>query len=425
MKKIYQHYITYTEEQLKDIWSNAVFVFDSSALLNVYKYGSQLAQKYMAVLSDLKTNGKLFMPYQVGYEFHENNHNVIHEYMQSYETIIGSLKKATEIFSRFRYHPTLPMSDIKSAIDSAIDEQIERINQISKSHPKEQGIKDITESIYTIFDNVVGEQYNEEKLKQIYKEGKERYAKLVPPGYKDDKKGEPKCYGDLIVWNQLMDHAKQSKKNIIFITDDAKDDWWLKRDGRTIMPRIELRKEFLDKTQGMYFHMYSPQNFLEYYQRNNSSAVNIEKSSLQIVGQISIDGVLNENNLDDNINLLADLDIKAKLADIADRLNNITSSEFFHNDLELYEMNLDGLRSQYNVFSSLVEFDNQRFDIITIQCLIEELIFCRNKINQLFEISASAEILDRDMNGLLHTTMFNIDTLVPILSNRVNQKDMM
>jgi hypothetical protein len=67
-------------------------------------------------------------------------------------------------------------------------------------------------------------------LNEIKKEGKERYGRRMPPGFKDDKKPEDKKYGDLILWYQIIDEAKKSKKPIVLISGDVKDDWWLEKD---------------------------------------------------------------------------------------------------------------------------------------------------------------------------------------------------
>ncbi|WP_204277464.1 PIN-like domain-containing protein, partial [Escherichia coli] len=65
-------------------------------------------------------------------------------------------------------------------------------------------------------------------LAVLKKEGEDRYAKKIPPGYKDAKKdaGEFDKYGDLIIWKDMIGKAKADKRPILFISDDAKEDWW-------------------------------------------------------------------------------------------------------------------------------------------------------------------------------------------------------
>lgn len=83
------------------------------------------------------------------------------------------------------------------------------------------------------------------------------------PGYKDAKKGETDKYGDLVIWFELIEHAKAHKKPIIFVTDEKKDDWWLKTKGEIVSPRPELINE-MQKKAGVTFYLYSASRFIEY-----------------------------------------------------------------------------------------------------------------------------------------------------------------
>jgi len=142
---------------------------------------------------------------------------------------------------------------------------------------------EIKENISLIFDSRVGKPYEEERLKEIFKEGFDRYKQKIPPGYMDAGKaggGESvadQCreYGDLIVWHQIIDKSISSKKPIFFVTDDQKEDWWEKTMGKTIGPRPELITEFKHKT-GNIIHMYQPNRFLELAGKNLDESVSEE-----------------------------------------------------------------------------------------------------------------------------------------------------
>ena len=99
----------------------------------------------------------------------------------------------------------------------------------------------------TLFKSKVGNPYSKETYEQLENEGKERYKNNIPPGYKDSIKKENK-YGDYIIWKEIIQFSKEHKKNIIFVTDDKKEDWWNIIHGETIGIRVELRKEFLNET---------------------------------------------------------------------------------------------------------------------------------------------------------------------------------
>jgi hypothetical protein len=105
----------------------------------------------------------------------------------------------------------------------------------------------------------------EEKAKLIAA-AKERYEKKTPPGYMDAGKEGGDPYGDFFIWMEIIGVAKAKQLPVIFVTDDAKEDWWLDICGRTIGARPELRKEFTDQTAQV-IHFYSPSNFLEHAAR--------------------------------------------------------------------------------------------------------------------------------------------------------------
>jgi len=51
--------------------------------------------------------------------------------------------------------------------------------------------------------------------------------------FKDAKnKDGVRKYGDLIIWKEILRFAYENRKNIIFVTDDVKSDWWETADER-------------------------------------------------------------------------------------------------------------------------------------------------------------------------------------------------
>ena len=123
----------------------------------------------------------------------------------------------------------------------------------------------LRDEIGAILSGKVGMPYPSERLLQIYRDGELRYARKIPPGYEDlgRKDNSYREYGDLVLWNQIIDHAKQSKKPIIFVTGEAKSDWWAGSKGSVTGPRPELVQEILTEA-GVAFHMYQTERFVGY-----------------------------------------------------------------------------------------------------------------------------------------------------------------
>lgn len=266
MKKTFREYHQYSEEEYKKLWDECIFVFDTNTLLNMYRYRRETVDKYFEVLSELKKNNKLWIPHQVGYEFFENRITVISDYEKSYDEILDTLNSTKDsIDKKYKNHPFLDWKEVKRKIDSGLETVIKDIEKKRNEHPKLLDKDDILGKINKLFDSCVGECFDDKKLEEVKKDGEKRYLKKIPPGFKDAKKEDDKKYGDLILWKQIIDKAVVVKKPIIFISGDVKEDWWLEKDGKRIMPLPQLKKEIFDEA-GVDFHIYTADRFLEYYQ---------------------------------------------------------------------------------------------------------------------------------------------------------------
>ena len=107
---------------------------------------------------------------------------------------------------------------------------------------------------------------------------KKRYKNKIPPGFKDSTKNPSTDYfykgveykrkfGDLILWKQIIEKAKDENiKNVIFITDDEKEDWWYiaKENGdKAIGPLANLTHEIIENAKIDLFHMYNTSAFFQ------------------------------------------------------------------------------------------------------------------------------------------------------------------
>ena len=89
-----------------------------------------------------------------------------------------------------------------------------------------------------------------------------RIGEKRPPGYKDGNKEAGRELGDALLWLQTIEYAAVNKKDVIIITDDAKDDWWQIVRDMQLGPRPELVTEFAERTHRRFF-LYQPAKFME------------------------------------------------------------------------------------------------------------------------------------------------------------------
>lgn len=272
MKNTFFEYNLLDSDTLKDLWAESIFIFDTNVLLNLYRYSKETSDKFISIIKELQD--QIVLPYQIGLEFNENRLSVIGEqkklysdFKEKFNLIISEIenKNRNPFFSLDILND---LNTLKTRIDEEISEKIEQYEISLHNDP-------ILIQINNIFNGKINNKLENSELQSIYKEGEGRYASKIPPGYKDSKKEGNRKYGDLILWKEIISISKNKGKNIIFILDDRKEDWWLECQGQTISPRPELLREFKDQTN--YFsHFYKPFQFLEFYNQNSDEQINIE-----------------------------------------------------------------------------------------------------------------------------------------------------
>lgn len=244
MRNEFPGYYKLPENRFFELLKTAIFVFDTNVLLNVHRFSEETSKQILEAFESKKE--RLFLPYRIAEEYHENLYTVYEEINKGYNDLLSDLKKVN---NRLQHSGRLPVvkkeiiEDLKRSVENVykdIETKIINSNRLFNDDSKKETIADI-------FEGKIGERYSEEKIIELNKIAEKRFLNKIPPGYKDDgKKGNSK-YGDFIIWMQIIDFAKD-KNDIIFVTEDKKDDWFIEKKGKTIGPRPELIKEFLDST---------------------------------------------------------------------------------------------------------------------------------------------------------------------------------
>jgi len=302
------------DDKQERLWSSAVFVFDTSALLEFYYLPKKTRQNiYDQTFAHLKE--RLWTPGHVEFEFLKNQEETIskayNDQYESIEKLIADLKpnfdqhinkKVHEISEKTKKddkHPHLDqvyLNEIKTKIENFskdIEEFKNKITlQVNASQTEILNTNtedDVLEAINTYF--LIGSNYSFEQIIEITKEGKHRYEYKIPPGYGDfynkEKKGT-QIFGDLIIWKQILDYAKDKRLPIIFITNDnTKDEDWCyfekdKNENRIKAPREELIKEMYDHA-GTEFWMYNLPQFLYHSRKYLKSK--IPEQAIQFISQ--------------------------------------------------------------------------------------------------------------------------------------------
>ena len=268
---------TFTNEKEENLWNDAVFVFDTSSVLEIYSCVNNAQQTIMKILEHFKD--RIWIPAQVKYEYMKHRDEVLLKPIsEKYKTpkginldLVNSIDDFLKKTNDEYYHPYIDnQSQIDiSTINNELKERIEKVIKIQKQQyeKRKKEIKEVINDdiIYQTFMQLTyGVPFSYQEILEIIKEGEFRYRNGLPPGYMDDEKSGVRLYGDLIIWKEIIKYASANNKSIILISNDVKDDWYLKenKDKKiTLEPRHELIKEFNDET-GQNFWMYPIKDFI-------------------------------------------------------------------------------------------------------------------------------------------------------------------
>ncbi|SFL48548.1 hypothetical protein SAMN05216390_1344 [Lachnospiraceae bacterium KH1T2] len=234
-----------------------IIVLDTNVLLNVYRYSPDFSDFAMNCLDIVKDN--IVLPSIVRMEYGKrcraeyakmNNRvsiaktNIQKQIDVSKKTVLSSLND----LKRFKY----PDVDV---LRTDLENKMNELISIKEAFFDDRSVIDYIAhswdsdwlmSLVEYIENK-GNVLPELTVNEIYEwdeEGEHRYKKNIPPGYMDakNKKGV-RQYSDFFIWKEVLRYADANKKDVIFVTDDTKEDWW-RSDNDNIVFCSELLMEF-------------------------------------------------------------------------------------------------------------------------------------------------------------------------------------
>lgn len=253
MRDMFRGYYQPTQEEVEAIWRTGLITLDTNILLSLYNVLPTTSALYLGAME--KRKPQMWLPYQIASEFHRNVHKERTKQTAGHAGRIGKIEGLLNDFRSTATKSRLQPSDLQeqaaaslSALREELDNERKQIAKQTHHHTRDE----LLDRIARVFDSGVGSKPEMAALEEMFKDGAKRFEQKIPPGYEDEKdKKDNRKYGDYVLWRQLLDHAADAKKDVIFVTDDNKADWWLKGDDKnktTLAPRPELIQEFREET---------------------------------------------------------------------------------------------------------------------------------------------------------------------------------
>ncbi|MBN6036635.1 PIN domain-containing protein [Amycolatopsis sp. 195334CR] len=290
MRDLFHGYIPLKEDEHASLLQNATIVLDTNALLNLYRYTPKARRELLTGLKSISR--RLWIPHQVADEFHRRRVGVIREQQAFCENLDKNIKQvsrsASSHLDNLGTNPFVEIKAISKRISEFFEilhkEEVERCRTRASQYAITPQSDPILNEIVTLYDQRVGSPYSESDWELIRKEGDERFKNQIPPGFNDQNKDGDKKYGDFVIWKQVIDYAKNESQDIIFVTDDGKDDWWWTSKGERLGPHPSLRAEFYTKA-GHRFYAYRVQNFVQAL--NEVQNTSVSQETVEEVREIS------------------------------------------------------------------------------------------------------------------------------------------
>lgn len=306
MRTTFKGYYPPSSEEYGTLWRDGLIILDTNVLLNLYRLPSAAREELFGALKLLKD--RIWIPHQVALEFQRRRLTVISSERKSIEdalrsanSLVGDLKSRVEQLQLDKRGLEIDSAKLLANFEAAHTQLTEAIGVAHSAQLDIAAFDPIREDLdQLLLGNVGPGPSTQAELDELIAQGTERYAERIPPGFSDANKERdptestlvydhiriPRKFGDLIVWRQILNHArKNNTKNIIFVTDDRKDDWWWREHGKTIGPHPELCREIYRETDTSLFWMYSSVQFVE--QANRYTKANISRNSVSELQAIS------------------------------------------------------------------------------------------------------------------------------------------
>lgn len=260
----------------KDAISSALIVFDTSVLLNFYEWAPKTRENSFETLRKVQDN--CWLPFHVALEFHRNRpgrvERALKKHRDAIKTVTDGIEKiAQNVNAQDVFKESAETARLVNVLRDAGKALAIHATGALKELPQSSSEDPVSSFLAELFDGRVGKAPDQDAVNAINNDGKKRYESKHPPGVTDLSKEGFKymdrgvtysgMYGDLYIWMQILKHAPtlNSRKHLIFVTDERKKDWWAKSDDA--LPAPELANELALIAKGWKLWMLGSPDFFQ------------------------------------------------------------------------------------------------------------------------------------------------------------------
>lgn len=223
---ILRGYVTPSRKDVERWWEIAMFAVDTNVLLNLYRYSTEERAGLLTVLRTL--GDRLWIPHRVADEFARNRPGVLSQQRSRHEQVRAKFDQLDSMLS--------PRTGASPAARRKLEKLRDEVVAAERNRLGDDG-DPLLDDIVKLLRGRVGKGLTATRHEEVVTtEGPERYGRNAPPGCGDaDKATADNAFGDLLIWNELLEFAVTVRRPIVFVTDDQKSrksDWfWSEQHG--------------------------------------------------------------------------------------------------------------------------------------------------------------------------------------------------
>lgn len=271
----------------EEIIKKGIIILDTNILLIPFDTNPKSLAEIKQIFEKYRNSNRLFIPARVAREFANNRGNKIGFVYLQLKQLKDQINNANSI--RINNYPILDniidygklkkeFEKVKNHIQVS-NELLNKIESQIRGWTWDDPVSEIYEKLFSSENIIEMERPKEEMEEEI----NFRVKYKIAPGYKDSDKPDDGI-GDLEIWQTILEISKRNNSDVIFVTNDAKNDWFHKQDKSTLYPRFELFDEFRRFTNGNSIAIIDFLQFLKLSEANNDTIKiimeNIEESKM-------------------------------------------------------------------------------------------------------------------------------------------------
>ena len=314
MRSVLPEWYGHDDETIKQIVTSGTIALDANVMLDLYRVGLEQRQQILSALEVVRS--RIFVPYQAALEFQRNRLNVAGGNQTAYENLINNVKVVLteEQLNKVR-DPQIKI-EVRELLKDA-EQQVQRklaqmrdthvipFDEVQNDDPVLNALDDLLD------DDAIGKRPSADDLKELKSTAEKRVKDRIPPGYVDGQEKSDSS-GDYIIWSELLNHAKTSGRPLLFVTGDAKGDWYRQRvRGKSIGPRVELIAEMRDISGCQLYHQVPLDFFLDL--TNSYLNTTVDEETIESVRNISRSDFFDSEAL---VSMYPEVQVSRELQDI-------------------------------------------------------------------------------------------------------------